>query len=385
MFRAVVLVFVFALAASAETHLKFRTQQIADGFGIGYAVLVEDVNRDGKLDVMAINETSVNWWQNPGWERHVVLDGKTEKDNVAFAAHDIDSDGKLDLALAAAWRPSDTQGGGTLQWLGPKGDPASEWALHAIGSEPTLHRMRWADTDGDGKQELIVAPLHGRGTAGPKHWEGAGARLLVVRPPDWKEEVANSTFHILHNFWPTNFDEDAADEILTASYEGVHLLDRSGAGGWTRTKLGEGHQGEDIRGAGEIKLGKLKNGKRYIATIEPWHANHVVIYEEPANPRSMWARRVVASELGGGHALWTGDLDGDGDEELAVGWRLKGQGDFAEPGVAIFDPGDWKYQIVDSGGMATEDLTLADLNEDGKLDIVAVGRSTHNVKIYWQE
>jgi hypothetical protein len=53
--------------------------------------------------------------------------------------------------------------------------------------------------------------------------------------------------------------------------------------------------------------------------------------------------------------------------------------------VAIFDPGDWKHQIVDSGGMAAEDLTLADLNSDGKLDIVAVGRATHNVKIYWQE
>ena len=385
MFRAVPFLFLFTLAAFGETHLKFRAQQIADGFGIGYAVLVEDVDGDGKPDVVAINETTANWWKNPGWERHVALDGKTEKDNVAVAAHDIDGDGKLDLAIGAAWRPSDTQGGGTLQWIGPKGGSGSEWALHPIGSEPTLHRMRWADTDGDGKQELIVAPLHGRGTSGPKHWEGAGARLLVLRPPDWNEEVADSTFHILHNFWPTNFDDDPADEILTASYEGVHLLDRSRSGGWTRTKLGEGYQGEDIRGAGEIKLGKLKNGKRYIATVEPWHANHVVIYEEPANPRSMWARRVVASELGGGHALWTGDLDGDGDEELAVGWRLKGQGDFGEPGVAIFDPGDWKYQIVDSGGMATEDLTLADLNGDGKLDIVAVGRSTHNVKIYWQE
>ena len=35
--------------------------------------------------------------------------------------------------------------------------------------------------------------------------------------------------------------------------------------------------------------------------------------------------------------------------------------------------------------MATEDLTVADLNEDGKPDIIAVGRATHNVKIYWQQ
>ena len=64
---------------------------------------------------------------------------------------------------------------------------------------------------------------------------------------------------------------------------------------------------------------------------------------------------------------------------------MKGEGDFSLPGVAIFDPGDWSYQIVDSGGMAAEDLTVADFNKDGKPDIVAVGRSTHNVKIYWQQ
>ncbi|MEZ5361317.1 MAG: VCBS repeat-containing protein [Bryobacterales bacterium] len=348
-------------------------------------MLAEDVDGDGKTDVLAINETTANWWSNPDWQRHIVLDGETEKDNVAFAAYDIDRDGKLDLALGAAWRPSDTQGGGTLQWIGPKGDPKAAWTLHPIGAEPTLHRIRWADVDGDSKKELLVAPLHGRGTSGPKHWEGAGARLLILRPPDWSEEVADDTFHILHNFWPVNFDDDPADEILTASYEGVHLLDRSASGKWTRIKLGEGYQGADIRGAGEIKLGRLKNGKRYIATVEPWHANHIVIYEEPANPRSMWKRRAIADELGGGHALWTADMDGDGDEELVVGWRLEGKGDFAKPGVAIFDPGDWKYQMVDSGGMATEDLTVADFNEDGKPDIAAVGRATHNVKIYWQQ
>jgi hypothetical protein len=385
MLRFVLLTFALALAASAETNLKFRAQQIADGFGIGYAVLAEDVDGDGKADIVAINETTANWWSNPGWERHVVLDGVTEKDNVTIAAHDIDGDGDLDLAIGAAWRPSDTQGGGTLQWIGPTDDPHKGWTYNVITAEPTLHRIRWGDTDGDGKKELIVAPLHGRGTSGPVHWQGAGARLLILRPPTWVEEVADDTFHILHNFWLTNFDNDPADEILAASYEGVHLLDRSPSGKWTRTKLGEGYQSEDIRGAGEIKLGRLKNGKRYIATVEPWHANQIVIYEEPANPRSMWNRRVITDHLNGGHALWTADLDGDGDDELVVGWRLKGQGDFAEPGVAVFDPGDWKHQIVDSGGMATEDLTVADFNNDKKLDIVAVGRATHNVKIYWQE
>ena len=34
-------------------------------------------------------------------------------------------------------------------------------------------------------------------------------------------------------------------------------------------------------------------------------------------------------------------------------------------------------------GMASEDLKVADLDGDGWLDIIAAGRGTKNVKIYW--
>ena len=379
------------LLAPGEAAVQFRHQEIEANFGIGYAVLTADVDGDGKPDIVGLNETQVVWWQNPTWRKNVILDGKTEADNVAIAPADIDGDGKVDFAIGAAWRPSDTQGGGTLQWISRESGAGEPWTLRPLGSEPTTHRMRWADTDGDGKRELIVAPLHGRGTSGPRHWVGNGARLLALAPAarpseqEWGREVIDDTFHIVHNFWALDFDGDPADELLTASYEGVHLLDRGPAGEWRRIRLGEGHVGDDIRGAGEVKLGRLKNGKRYIATVEPWHANHLVLYREPENPRGPWRREVAARRLNGGHALWTGDLDGDGEQELAFGWRLKGSMPYDRPGVGVYDPGDGKIQIVDWGGMAAEDLTLEDLNGDGRPEIIAAGRATHNVKIYWNE
>jgi len=41
--------------------------------------------------------------------------------------------------------------------------------------------------------------------------------------------------------------------------------------------------------------------------------------------------------------------------------------------------------VIDHNTMACEDLKLADLNQDGRLDIIAAGRKTKNVNVYWNE
>ena len=358
--------------------LQFRAEQIATDFGVGYAVATGDVNGDKRTDIVAINGTDLVWFPAPKFEKRVMLSGATPRDNVCIALHDIDRDGRLDVALGAGWQPTNTMSGGTLHWVrqgGTAGEPT--WDLFPIGEEPTLHRIRWADVDGDRNADLIVAPLHGRGTKGPG-WEGQGARVLVFRPPanpqrdQWPVEVADDTLHILHNFLPANFDADPQDELLTASREGVNVLKRRSDATWSRTLIGQGSPGE-------IKLGRV-GGRRLIATVEPWHGKSVVVYAEQPD---LWARTVIESGIAGGHALGWADFDGDGNDELAAGWRD------GTPGVAIYrvdrDGALRSKTMVDEGGMATEDLVIADLNADGKPDIVASGRATRNVKIYWNE
>jgi hypothetical protein len=45
----------------------------------------------------------------------------------------------------------------------------------------------------------------------------------------------------------------------------------------------------------------------------------------------------------------------------------------------------WRRTLIDPAGVAVEDLAAADLDGDGRQDIVAVGRATKNVRIYWNE
>jgi hypothetical protein len=186
-------------------------------------------------------------------------------------------------------------------------------------------------------------------------------------------EVATDANHIQHNILSLNLDGDPQEEIVTASKEGLHAMKRAASGTWSRTLIGEG-------APGEVKLGRVA-GRRLLATVEPWHGKSIMIYAERPG---LWARTVIESELTGGHALGWGDFDSDGSDELAAGWR-----DAPKPGVAIYavdrEGALRSKTLIDDGGMATEDLVVADLNGDKRPDIVASGRATRNVKIYWNE
>jgi hypothetical protein len=207
-------------------------------------------------------------------------------------------------------------------------------------------------------------------------------------------DVLDESLHVAHNFHPIDAPGRKGQDLLVASYEGVSLLSLFD-GKWRRAHIGAGNQDnpKGKRGASEIKMGKLKNGKKLIATIEPWHGEQVVVYTEPADKGKMWDRHVIDEQLRWGHGVACADLDGDGNDELIIGVRddPSNTDKFTERrGVRVYKAMNesgtkWQRQNIDNGGIAVEDLTAVDLNGDGKIAIVAVGRATHNVRIYWNE
>ncbi|WP_435007788.1 FG-GAP repeat domain-containing protein [Tundrisphaera lichenicola] len=381
---------------------SFRGQVIDPRVGdVCYAVTIADINADGKPDVAALAGDALVWYRNPTWEKQDVIRGGTERDNVCFQSRDLDGDGRVDFAVGASWQPTNTKTGGTLQLVTRTGAPEGAWRVVPLGNEPTLHRMRFGDVLGTGKPQLVVAPLQGRETKGPDWGQGPGVRILVESIPDepfsgpWPTEVAADSLHTTHNLQLIDMDGDGKDEIVVAAWEGVFLLSRETSGKWTRTQIGSGNQETTpFKGASEVKVGRLRDGKRFVATIEPWHGFQVVAYTPPKSGEGLWDRRVVDEPLQWGHAVWCSDLDGDGDDEIVIGQRdpnkeagsrPRGPGVFVYSPRAGSDPLAFDRTVIDDGGVAVEDLVTADLDEDGRPEIVAGGRATHNVKIYWNQ
>ena len=45
----------------------------------------------------------------------------------------------------------------------------------------------------------------------------------------------------------------------------------------------------------------------------------------------------------------------------------------------------WTGHLIDDNTMSCEDLVIADLDGDKKPEIIASGRATKNVRIYWNQ
>ena len=81
----------------------FEAKVIDENIGaVCYAVTSADVNGDGKLDIVAVSENRVQWYEAPLWTKHVILEDQTEMDNVCIAAHDVDEQNEACRRMAEA-------------------------------------------------------------------------------------------------------------------------------------------------------------------------------------------------------------------------------------------------------------------------------------------
>jgi hypothetical protein len=384
---------------------RFRVQEVDAAIKIGYAVVIADINDDQKPDLVVADTNEVFWYENPSWQRRIVIRNQTKEDNVCIAASDIDGDGQIDLALGAGWPQGfRTNENGTIQWLKRGASLDEPWTVHPIGEEPMVHRLGFVDLDGDGKPHLIVVPLIGRDGTKAGNWsDGRNVRILDYAIPadpvkgPWKPRVLAESLHVVHGFMAVPADRRKGFDLLTASYDGVSRIAPLGSvqEKWGAKLIASGNQDNPTgsRGASEIGIGKLKSGKQFLATIEPWHGNQFVTYSPPDQPDKLWDRNLVDSRLRWGHAIACADLDGDGNDEAIVGVRDDPRSTDSHTdrrGVRIYRFSDesrrWERHLMsDTGAMAVEALTVGDLNGDGRSDIIAVGRQTGNLRIYWNE
>jgi hypothetical protein len=375
--------FFVAIVTMLADNPKFEPQVVDNNVAIGYGIAIGDVDGDKKPDILLADKKQFVWYRNGDWKRFVMIENLTTSDNVCIAARDIDGDGKVEVAVGAQWNPgetSDTLKSGSVHYLIRPSDPTKLWMPVELHHEPTIHRMRWVLV-ANRKYQLVVLPLHGRGN---KDGQGKGVRAFSYEMPKdprspWKISLVDSTMHLTHNM---DLVPDGDRELIyiggkegvkIVGYDGTKWSPRPGSGGGWFT------QGSAF---GEVRVGggRLSNG--LLAGIQPMHGNSLTVYTSGEE------KAVLTTSLNQGHALAVAPLLGTNSTQVVVGWREPDKD--VKVGIKIYWATDTNYKVwadawIDDNGMACEDLQLADLDGDGKKDIIAAGRASHNLKIYWNK
>jgi len=390
------LFFLLPVSLLAQPMPNFQVEVVDNQINIGYGLAIGDVDGDRLPDILMADQRDIVWYKNPGgrrpsggsqtdkqssrWTRYVMARNLTPQDNVCIAARDLNGDGKVEVAVGAGWNPAETVDStksGAVFYLVRPTDPTQIWERVRLPHEVTTHRMRWVRT-GRTNYQLVVVPLHGLGN---KNGEGRGVRVWGYEFPKdprsrWKQHLVDSTMHLTHNF--EAWEDGNNTSMVLGGKEGSKVMKWT-AGRWVQTDAGAEKAGTSgMQDIGEIRRG---DSHRFIAAVQPMHGNRVVVY----TPTATKNRDTLSTTLNQGHALVCADWLGMGRDQIAVGWRNPNAE--GKVGTRLFRPdpnGKWtEFSIDDSVRMACEDMQAADLDGDGDLDLIASGRATLNVLIYW--
>jgi hypothetical protein len=362
--------------AAAGPGVEFAAHTIGTELRGGYQVVVADLNKDGKPDVIGLASgiPELVWYENPTWQRHVIAAGRSQMINAA--ANDLDGDGIPELALAQGFTTSPKTSTGIVSILTHGADVTAPWTIREIDRVPTAHRLRWVNADGSGTRMLVMAPLIGADATAPDY--KAPVSIFFYRAPDWKREVVTDSFSgLIHGIEPVAWDGVKGQAMLSAGFMGMYLH-RFANGKWSPTELTKGDPDPWPKsGSSDVALGKL-GAQTFIAAIEPWHGNQVAIYKPS---KDGWSRQMIDDTITDGHAIVTLDIDQDGRDEVVVGQRG------GERSLVMYVPSAngeaWTRRVLgDKGAMAGAGCAAADLNGDKRADVVCIGTATANLVWY---
>jgi hypothetical protein len=359
-----------SLSLAQESPPRFREQLLDDALGDLWACTVADVNGDGKPDILALNwnPASVVWYENPSWEKHILV---RDEPRELVSITPLKIQGQISFVLGAGYHepPDPKKGGGEIYLLTRPARENEPWILRLIAQEPTLHRIHLLNA-----RDLVCSALH-------------GATFVLRQPGDpfrepWVRETVAERLRACHNTLSLGSEKDGEEQFITASAEGLLLHRKSKGGAW---ETGAFVRHPELKGCSEVALVRLPAGRRGVATIEPHHGPQLVFYTPPAKPDQEWERKVLRVNRGG-HTLLSVDLAGRGVDSLLVGFV----GQYGnQPGGPIWyvyhplqGPGDpWNCQTLDDSRLPGEDGAAADLDGDGRIDLVLAGG--RRIKIYW--
>ncbi len=345
-------------------------------------VLVFDLDRDGQQDVIACDAARnlVVWYRRNGseWQERSL----TSAHEVAAPAHatpvDLDADGDHDLVIAGLGSVWPTDGPeGAVVWL--ENDGQQQFTTRVLLRDVRrVTDVQPGDLDGDGDLDLVVAEFgYHRGSVLWLENQGEGRFL------DHQLLAAPGAVHVPVADFDGDGDLDVA-AVVTQNEEEVWGFENLGGGEFQpNRRLIYGSVNFDLGCVGLVATDLDRDGDQdlLLATGDNFELighhpqpSHGCTWLENEGGWQFTPRRLV--EFGGTYGVAPGDMDGDGDTDLALvsmfnDWSVEGAASLIwleNDGRQSFRP----WQLA-AGPIQLATVACGDVNGDGCDDIIAGG------------
>lgn len=335
------------------------------------SIKLADIDGDGDLDfVLAVEgspnqaDSSLTWWENTlsdtgsaGFSTSFhFLDSSVQRP-WDIEVVDLDTDGDLDVVLADV-------GADSVEWYENDGTPSVGWATHSIRTAfDGANSVAIADVDEDGNPDVIASAL-------------IDDRISWFENSSWSEHnvVLGIDGPSMVETGDLDFDGDpdlivtreASDEVLWIENKGSSLwerrtIDAAFDGAYAAVPFDQDRDGDlDVAAVGDnadsLSWWENQNTHRRFAETDP-----ITVRDSLTDPR----------------AVAVADINGDGLKDMVLG----GYGDSWLKVYLQFNETTWWENTVDTGVSHFRDVSVADMDHDGDLDILAA--STTADAIYW--